>query len=59
MPHILLIYSHQTFFSFPKIKSMLKGKRLEDTENIKGNVTKELLALHANEFKMCFQQFYH
>jgi hypothetical protein len=27
-------------------------------ENIKRNVTNELLALHANEFEKCFQQFY-
>jgi hypothetical protein len=42
----------------PKIKSTLKGRRFEDTEDIKRNVTKELLALHANEFKRCFQQIY-
>jgi hypothetical protein len=58
MPHILLIYPHQTFFLFPKIKSTLKGRRFEGTVNIKRNVTKELLALHANEFKKCFQQLY-
>jgi hypothetical protein len=43
--------SPPTFFLFPKIKSMLKGRRFEDTEVIKINVTKELLALHADEFK--------
>jgi hypothetical protein len=36
------------FFLFHKIKSMLKWKRFEDTEDIKRNVTKGLLALHAN-----------
>jgi hypothetical protein len=36
---------------------MLKGRRFEDTEGIKRNVTKELLALHANGLKKCFQQF--
>jgi hypothetical protein len=46
------------FFLFPKIKSMLKRRKFEDRESIKGNVTKELLALHANEFRKCFQQFY-
>jgi hypothetical protein len=45
-------------FLFPKIKLMLKGRRFEDTEDIKRNVTKELLALHADEFKKCFQKFY-
>jgi hypothetical protein len=33
------------FFLFPKMKSTVKGRRFEDTENIKIN------ALHANEFK--------
>jgi hypothetical protein len=42
------------FFLFPKIKSTLKGGRFEDTEDIKRNVTKELLALHTNEFKKVF-----
>jgi hypothetical protein len=42
------------FFLFPKIKFTLKGRRFEDTEDIKINVTRELLALHANEFKKCF-----
>jgi transposase len=46
------------FFLFPKIKSTLKGKRFKDTEDIKRNVTEELLELHGNEFKKCFQQFY-
>jgi transposase len=36
------------FFLFPKIKSTLKGRKFEDTEDIKRNVTNELLALHAN-----------
>jgi hypothetical protein len=45
-------------FVFPKIKSRLKGRKFEDTEDIRRNVTKELLALHANEFHKCFQQFY-
>jgi histone-lysine N-methyltransferase SETMAR len=38
------------FFFFPKIKSTLKGRRFEDTEDIKRNVTKELLTLCASEF---------
>jgi transposase len=42
---------------FLKIKSTLKVRIFEDTEDIKRNVSKELLALHAIEFKKCFQQF--
>jgi hypothetical protein len=55
---ILLIYPHQTFFLFPKLKSMLKGRRFKDTEDSKRSVTKELFALHANQFRKRFQQFY-
>jgi hypothetical protein len=43
------------FFLFPKIKSTLKGRIFEDMEDIIRNVTKELLILHANKFKKCFQ----
>jgi hypothetical protein len=40
------------------MKSTLKGRRHEDTEDIERNVTKELLALHANELKSASKQFY-
>jgi hypothetical protein len=56
-PYILLIYPHETFL-FHKIKSTLKGRRFEDTKGVKRNITTELFALHTNEFKKCFQQFY-
>jgi hypothetical protein len=46
------------YFLFSKIKSTLKGRIFEDMGDIKRNVTDELLTLHANEFKKCFQQFY-
>jgi hypothetical protein len=36
----------------------VKGRRFEDMEDIKRNLTKELLALHADEFKKSFQQFH-
>jgi hypothetical protein len=52
---ILSDLSPSDFFLFPKIKSTLKGRRFGDTEDIKRNVTKELLALHANELDKCFQ----
>jgi hypothetical protein len=45
------------FILFPKIKSTPEG-RFEDTEDIKRKATKELLALHANEFEKSSQQFY-
>jgi hypothetical protein len=37
---------------------MLKGRRFEVMKDIKRNVTKELLTLHANEFENCSQQIY-
>jgi hypothetical protein len=45
-------------FLFPQIKFTLKGRRFEYMEDIKRNVTKELLALYADEFTKCFKQFY-
>jgi AAA+ ATPase superfamily predicted ATPase len=36
---------------------MLKGRRFEDMENLKRNLTKELLALHADEFKSVSSNF--
>jgi hypothetical protein len=39
--HILPKYSQPDFFLFPKIKSTLKGRRYEDTEDIKKSVTKD------------------
>jgi hypothetical protein len=58
LPNIFLIYPHQTFFLFHKIKCMLKRRRFENKKDRERNVTKELLALHTNEFHKCFQQFY-
>jgi histone-lysine N-methyltransferase SETMAR len=46
------------FFLLPEMRSTLKRRRYEDTEDIERNVTNELLALHANEFRKCFQQLY-
>jgi hypothetical protein len=45
-------------FLFPKIKSTLKERRFEGTEDIKRNVSEEPLALHPNEFNKGFEQFY-
>jgi hypothetical protein len=50
-PPYSLDLSPPDFLLFPKIKSMVKGRRFEDTEDIKRNVAKELLALHADELK--------
>jgi hypothetical protein len=57
-PPIFLSFISTRLFLIPKIKFMLKGRTFEDTEDIKINLTKELLAFHANQFKKCLQQFY-
>lgn len=43
------------FFLFPKIKSCLKGERLESLENIQRRVTAELNAIPKEEFQKCFE----
>jgi hypothetical protein len=45
------------FFLFPIIKSTLKGRRFEDTENIKINIITKLSALNENEFKRVSNNF--
>jgi hypothetical protein len=42
---------------FPKIKSALKGRRFQDTEDIQKNVTTALEAVPQQEPKKCFQQW--
>jgi len=44
------------FFLFPRLKKVLKGHRLEATEN-KRNSTKTLLGIPKEEFAKCFQQW--
>ena len=45
------------FFLFPRLKEVLKGHRLEATEDIKRNLTKTLLDIPKEEFANCFQQW--
>ena len=45
------------FFLFPRLKNVLKGHRLEVTEDIKRNSTKTLLDIPKEEFAKCFQQW--
>jgi hypothetical protein len=47
------------FWLFPKIKSALKGRRFQDTEDIKKNVTMALKAIPQQKFQKCFQQWQH
>jgi hypothetical protein len=44
---------------FPKIKSTVKGRRFQDTEDIKENVMTALKPIPQQEFQNCFQQWQH
>jgi transposase len=43
------------FFLFPKIKEMLKGRHLDDIDDIRINTTAALKAIQQNEFQNCFE----
>jgi hypothetical protein len=43
---------------FPKVKSVLKGRRFQDIEDIqKRNLTTTLKAIQQQEFQKCFRQW--
>jgi hypothetical protein len=42
---------------FPRVKTVLKGKRFEDTEAIQKNVTSTLHTIPKESFKKCFLQW--
>jgi hypothetical protein len=42
---------------FPKLKSVLKGKRFWDADDIKPSVKKILTDIPAKDFKNCFEQW--
>jgi transposase len=43
------------FFLFPKLKSMLKGRRFESTEAIKANLLAHLHSIPKTAFQECFR----
>ncbi|KAL4119443.1 hypothetical protein QTP88_012252 [Uroleucon formosanum] len=45
------------FFLFQKIKMALKGKRFQDVDEIKQNVTEQLREVSKNDFHRCFQKW--
>ena len=45
------------FWLFPQLKTVLKGKRFEDVDAIKKNVTSTLNTFPKDSFKKCFQQW--
>jgi len=47
------------FWLFPEIKSVFQGRRYQDTEDIKKNVTAVLKAFPQWEFQKHFQHWHH
>jgi len=43
------------FFMFPKIKEILKGRHLDDIDDIRSNTTAALKAIPHNQFHNCFE----
>jgi len=43
------------FFLFPKMKEILKGRHLDDTDYIRSNTTAALKAIPQNHFQNCFE----
>jgi len=44
-----------TFFLFPKIKEILKGRHFDDIDDIRINTTAALNAIPQNQFQNCFE----
>ena len=45
------------FFLFPKCKALLRGRHLEDIENIKAQTLRQLRLIKEDEFRDCFAQW--
>jgi len=45
------------FFLFSKIKEILKGRHLDDTDDIRSNTTAALKAIPQNQFQNCFERW--
>jgi transposase len=45
------------FFPFPKLKTTLKGRSFQTTEEIQENAIKELRAITQSAFQEAFQQW--
>jgi hypothetical protein len=42
---------------FPKLKSPLKGRRFQTVEEIKGNMTRQLMMISKEDFADCFEKW--
>jgi transaldolase len=45
------------FWLFPQLKTVLKGNRFEDIDEIEKNATSTLNTIPKDSFKICFQQW--
>ena len=46
----------ETFFCFPEMKKVLKGKHFADVEEVKQNLVEELKGIKIHEFRHCVEQ---
>ena len=46
-----------TFFLFPQVKNILKGKHFADVEVVKPKMAKALKIIKIDKFKNCFEQY--
>jgi hypothetical protein len=44
------------FLLFPKIKEILKGRRVDDVDDFRNNTTAALKAIPQNQFQNCFER---
>jgi hypothetical protein len=56
--HAHLIWHHAIYFSFPRSKEKLRGRRFLSTEEIVAATREAVWDLPANIFQQCFQQLY-
>jgi transposase len=58
LPHNLPTWLQLIFFLFPRMKSVLNGRRICDVAEIIKNATEELKMISQNGFQKRFQHFY-
>ena len=47
----------RTFFLFPQMKKVLRGKHFDNVEAVKQKMAEALKGIQINEFKQCFEQW--
>ena len=56
-PPVHLILPRTTFFSFPQMKKLLRGKYFANVEEVKQKTAKALKGIKIDKFKNCFEQW--